>query len=427
MTTEKKDGVIFFGWWMVAVAFLCMLVAYGARFYSFGVYFKPMSVEMGWSRATTASAFTISSLFLGFLSPFVGKLLDKYGNKVVLLWGGFIAGLGFALCYFTQSLLMFYIFFSVIMPLGIAGTGMVPSNALVAKWFNKKRGFALGIVSIGMGLGAFVMVNLAQYLISMYGWRMAFLISGIIIWVVVLGCVPFVKNKPQDIGLLPDGENPKAAPAASGSAQAAAPGEEVWKVSEYIRTWAFWSIALTFMTVCFGAMIILVHMVPHATDIGYKASRAAFILSVMMMSSLGGRFVFGYFADKVNPTKMMAFQLFWMFLAMFILLYWIGIKNEAMFYAFVIIYGFPYGAVASVTAAVTGRLFGAASFGAIFGGVFFAGTFGTGFGPLAAGWIYDVTKSYDIAFLIASSLNLLSAILIFTAKPPKRKAVLAAK
>ena len=108
---------------MVLASFLTLLVAYGARFYSFGVYLKPMSQEMGWTRATTASAFTISSLLLGFLSPWAGKLLDKYGNKVIMFWGGLISGLGFALCYFTESLFHFYIFFSLIMPIGIAVCG----------------------------------------------------------------------------------------------------------------------------------------------------------------------------------------------------------------------------------------------------------------------------------------------------------------
>jgi len=404
---------------MVFAAFMCMLVAYGARFYSFGIYLKPMSQEMGWSRATTSSAFTISSLFLGFMSPFVGKLLDKYGNKVIMLWGGAIAGLGFALCYFTSSLLHFYIFFSLIMPIGIAGTGMVPSNALVAKWFSKKRGLALGIVSVGMGAGSFVMVNLAEFLISQYGWRTSFLVMGVIIWVVIIPLALFlVKNKPQDIGLLPDGDDPKAASAVS-AAKAAA--EDVWPMKEFLRTWAFWSVALMFFFVCFGSMINLVHLVPHATDIGHSRKFAAFVLSVMMLSSLGGRFIFGYLADKLNPTKLMAWLLIVMFLSMLVFLNVIGIKSVSSFYAYVIIYGFPYGAIAGLTAAIIGRLFGPASFGAVFGAVFFAGTFGTGFGPLFAGWIFDVTKSYDIAFGVAAGFMLISAIMILFSKPPQRK------
>lgn len=425
MTAATKDRLIFFGWWMVFVAFMSMLVAYGARFYSFGIYLKPMSQEMGWSRATTSSAFTISSLFLGFLSPFVGKILDKYGNKVIMFWGAAIAGLGFALCYFTQSLFHFYIFFSLIMPIGIAGTGMVPSNALVAKWFKKKSGFALGIVSVGMGLGSFVMVNLAEYLISMYGWRTSFLVMGVIIWVVICPMALFlVRNKPSDMGLLPDGDDPSTAPApaATPGKGPAAPAGDVWPMKEFLRTPAFWGIALMFATVCFGSLINLVHLVPHATDIGHSRKFAAFLLSIMMLSSLCGRFIIGYIADKVNPVKLMAFLLTWSFLAMFFFMNITGIKDPAMFYAYVIIFGFPYGPIAQLTATIINKTFGQASFGAIFGAVFFAGTFGTGFGPLFAGWIYDVTKNYDIAFVVAASLFLVSAILLLllASKPPKR-------
>lgn len=178
-----------------------------------------------------------------------------------------------------------------------------------------------------------------------------------------------------------------------------------------------------FTTVCFGALVNLVHLVPHATDIGHSRKFAAFALSVMMLSSLGGRFVFGYIADKVDAVKLMTILLVWMFGAMFVFMNIIGIKEVSMFYAYVIIFGFPYGAVAQLTATIINKLFGPASFGVIFGAVFFAGTFGTGFGPLFAGWIYDVTKNYDIAYAVASGLILLSAVILiaFARKPPQRR------
>jgi MFS family permease len=178
-----------------------------------------------------------------------------------------------------------------------------------------------------------------------------------------------------------------------------------------------------FTRVCFGALVNLVHLVPHATDIGHSRKFAAFALCVMMLSSLGGRFVFGYIADKMDAVKLMTVLLVWMFGAMFVFMNIIGIKQVSMFYAYVIIFGFPYGAVAQLTATIINKLFGPASFGAIFGAVFFAGTFGTGFGPLFAGWIYDVTKNYDIAYMVASGLILLSAIILFAfaRKPPQRR------
>lgn len=422
MTAETKKQLFFYGWWMVFVAFMCMLVAYGARFYSFGIYLKPMSQEMGWSRATTAGAFTVSTLFMGFLSPICGKLLDKYGTRVIMLWGGIIAGIGFALCYFTQSLLHFYIFFSLIMPIGIVGTGAVPSNGLVVKWFNKKRGTALGAVSVGMGLGSFIMVNLAQFLIAQYGWRTSFLIMGVLIWIVVCPlAVLLVKDKPQDLGLLPDGDEPLANQATS-VGSAAAMGD-VWPMKDFLRTWAFWATALMFALSCFGLMINLVHLVPHATDIGHSRTFSAFVLSIMMICGLIGRFGFGYIADKIkiSPMMLMSGALFVMSIAMFVFLVGIGIKSNTSFYAYVVIYGLPYGAMTTLTAVIVGRLFGPASYGIVYGAVYFVATFGTGFGPLFAGWIFDVTKSYDIAFITGAALTLISAALIATAKPPKRK------
>ena len=141
---SKKESKIFYGWWIVLVCTLGLFVAYGARLYSFGVFFKPMVKEFGWTRTQTSSAFGVSTILYGVISPFVGKIVDKYGARFVIAIGGFIGGIGFMLCYFTNTLTQFFIFYTVIMTVGISMTGMVSTNAGVVKWFTKKKGDCYG-------------------------------------------------------------------------------------------------------------------------------------------------------------------------------------------------------------------------------------------------------------------------------------------
>lgn len=419
MTVVKK---VFYGWWIVAAMFMCLFISYGARFYSFGVYFKPMIKDLNWTRTITASAMGFSTIVYGLCSPIIGRCVDKFGARIVIISGALLGGLGFILIYFIDSILQFYIVYSIIMSAGIAATSLAPTNTIIAKWFMQKRAYAMGIIQAGIGVGAFVMINLAQYLVSEYGWRMSFAITGVIVWIVVIPMTMLVvKNTPQEIGLLPDGKTPEQSSATSSKSRAIADSQHAtWTVKTATRTLAFWMIALGFFSFLFTYMGLVVHLIPYVTDIGYGKTLAAFITSILIISSIPSKVIGGYFGDKIDKRYLLSGAMILMAMDIVILACVTGLQNVVLLYVFVIIIGGSYGVIMPLVSAITGTVFGSASFGLVYGGLLMFGTLGGGLGPIAGGWIYDVTHSYTSAFWGGAAILIIGAlcfVFVQTAKP----------
>lgn len=416
---EKKKGM-FYGWYIVASCFFALFVVYGARYYSFGVFFKPLSKEFGWNRTIVSSAFTLSTILYGLSSPLIGKTVDRFGAKIVMILGAIIGGIGFMLIYFTESLIHFYIFYSVIMTIGMAATALVPTNAVIAKWFTKKRSTAMGIISIGVAIGPFIIINLAEWMVQNYGWRLSFVMMGVIVLALLLPVIAFfIKNNPQEMGLLPDGEVVTPIKVSS-TAQVATPkAEPVWTMKGAIATPAFWCISLCYFFFLFLYNIIIVHIIPYATDIGHPRTVAAFAMSLLMAFSIGGRLGGGRLGDMFPIKNVLAGSIILELIVMIIFPNITGVKQVALLYAFTSLFGFAYGAVTPLVSAVTASTFGPKSFGVIYGGVLMVATIGNGAGPLVAGIIYDITKSYYWVFLGGCIMLAISAVLIYVLRPPK--------
>lgn len=422
MNEEKK---IFYGWWIVLVCFFSLFIAYGARFYSFGVFFKPMSKELGWTRTMTASAFGLSTILYGLAAPLVGKILDKYGAKYLISGGAFLGGIGFMLCYFTADITQFYIFYTVIMTLGISATGLVSTNGAVAKWFTKKRATAMGILSAGAGLGAFVLVPIAERLVSKYGWRLSFVFMGLIVWIALIPIsLLLLKNTPQEMGLLPDGEkeiSPANKPA--GENLPAKPKAPTWTLKQAMATPAFWLISANFFLFLITYMFIIIHLVPFGTDIGHSRTVAAFAISLLTVVSIPAKLCGGYIGDRIDLKKLLMGAFLLQFFSMILFLNILGVKSVSSLYAFVVIFGFAYGIILPLTPALVAKLYGAPSMGVIWGGIILIGTFGGGLGPILAGKIYDVTQSYSLAFLSGAVGLLVGAATLIFVKQPKQKVI----
>ena len=419
----RKQG-IFYGWWIVLACFFILVIAYGTRYYSFGVFFKPMMKEFGWTRATTSMAFTLSTILYGVAGPIIGLLVDRFGSRIVILIGAFLGGAGFAAIYFTTSIYDLYIFYSLLMSVGIACTALVPNNALIANWFVKKRSTATGIVSAGMAVGAFIFVNLAQWMIQKVGWRLSFVIMGIIVVVTIAPVVAFViRNRPEEMGLLPDGEErpeePLTAQTNAKQQASAAVQEPSWTMKSAMGTYAFWCISMSYCFYLFLYGSIMVHTVPLATDVGHTATVAAFALSLLTGCSIIGRLGGGWLGDKIDVKYIMSGLMIISALAVFIFLLITGIKNVLFLYIFAVLFGIGYGGITPLMAVITARMFGPKSFGVIYGWVLLIGVIGNGVGPAITGYMYDKLGSYTLPFLIGGVIVLIPTITIALVKPPK--------
>jgi len=397
--TEDSKPKIFYGWFIVVSAFFIQLVAYGV-FLSFGIFFNPLLNEFGWTRATLSGPHSLAFLMLGFASIIVGRLGDRFGPRMVMAGCGFLMGLGYLLMSQISTLWQLYLFYSVIVGIGISAPDVLLLST-VARWFAKKRGMMSGVIKVGTGLGMLVMPIVANWLIGTYGWRNSYLILGGVVLVLVVLAAMFLRRDPSQMGLAPYGEDEVNA-----SSLSAVGGG--FSLREAIGTRQFWMVCAIYFVIIFCSQTLMVHIAPHAIELGISATNAATVLATIGGVSIGGRVVMGSAGDRVGTRLAISIC----FVISVTALSWLQFAGELwMLYLFAFVYGFAHGGFFALISPLIAELFGLSSHGAIFGVVYFCGSIGGAIGPLLAGRIFDVNGSYQLAFLICAALGAVALIL----------------
>lgn len=400
---------IFFGWWVVFVSAALIFLTGGTFFYGFSVLFNPIVNEFGWSRVSVSFAFSLRSEVGGIAAPVVGFLVDRVGPRRLMVFGVVAVAVGFILLSRVESLWGFYgsvVVIAIGMSASVGPVGMVA----VAHWFRRRRGRALAVMAMGAGSSGVMVVILAG-LVSAFGWRDALLIIAVVQLVV---CVPLalsVRNRPEDLGLLPDGDVDDGPP----QEEVAAPGLaelEGTTVRQALRSSAFWRMALAVGLGNLGAVAIIVHQVPFFTgSVGLSQGTAAASVTAMLMVSIGGRFGFGYMSDLVDKRFVMAAA--YALLALAVLLFATVYEPWQILLALPL-FGLGWGGIIPTRPSLQAEVFGLRAFGAIQGLVFTVGTIGGLIGPVFAGFMYDQTESYRLSFVILAAFGFLAAPLILT-------------
>jgi len=397
----------FYGYTIVALTLLIM-IAMWASYYSFGVFFKPLANEFGWGRAVTSGAFSLTMLIQGVLGAVAGRLNDRIGPRIVMTICGVILGLGYLLMPLTQSLVQYYLFYGVIVGTGMAGC-WVPPLSIVARWFAKRRSTMTGIVAAGTGIGAVIAPPLANYLISTYDWRISYIIVGATTLLVTVIASQFLKRDPVDIGQLPYGQdefNPSHRNNTGMSLRTA------------IVTPQFWLFFVSL--ICFGTIVfaVLVHLVPHASDVGISPAAAANVLAVLGLLVIAGRIILGAAGDRFDNKLVFAFC----FIGLALVLFWLSIVTELwQFLIFAVLFGFLHGGCGVQESPLTAKLFGLRSHGVILGTVSIGFTLGGTIGPFLAGYLFDITGNYQTAFIVFGAAGLLAFVLALLLKPAASK------
>jgi len=396
---------LFYGWFVVLVAWFIMVIVDGT-FYSFGVFFEPVLTEFGWTRAMTSGAFSLCAILIGLISIITGRLNDRFGPRIVLSACGFFLGLGYLLMSQISAIWQLYLFYGVMIAIGMSA-GIVPLLSTVARWFVKRRGTMTGIVLTGVGIGTIIVPPLASRLISIYGWHTSYIIVGGIALVLIISAAQFLKRDPGQIGQLPYGVlHPEE--------QRLNLNAKEFSLKEAIRTMQFWIICMLSFCFLFCVFTVMVHSDAHAVKLGVSAVAAANTLAVIGGASIIGRLAMGAFADRVGG-KWAIIICFTLFAAGFL---WLAVSEEVwVLYPFAAIFGFAYGGLTALFSPMIAELFGLGSHGVIFGTAFFCGHIGGASGPLIAGHIFDITGSYQIAFLICVAVGILGIILASLLKP----------
>jgi MFS family permease len=412
---ESPASEFFYGWVIAGLVFLNLAIAYGAQ-YSFGVFFPSLLEEFQWDRKSISGAFALYTFMYTILGALLGRWTDRFGPRVVLLYGSAFLGGGIALISQVREPWHLYVFYGLLASWGMSAT-YITSNPTVVKWFIQKRGLAIGLAQSGLGVGIILIPPLTGAMITGFGWRSACIVLGGIVSVVLFTTAFFLVGHPEKIGLLPDGRRMQSPGRSHSPGHPIVPGEVVYSASEAIHTSSFWVLTAIFFLTWLFVFLPLVHLVIFTLDLGLSKRSAFLALSVLGGFSTAGRLVMGFISDRIGRKPALGLNIGLQF---FSWLWIMGTDRSWMLVLFAAAFGFSYGGISAVFPAITGDYFGRLKAASVIGALFTISGTSAAVGPILAGYIYDLTRSYQLAFLLGALSNLLAFILVFIAKPPAK-------
>ena len=405
---EKKHPRFFYGYVIIIVSFFIMAVTFGIN-YCFGVFFKPLILEFGWPRGVTSGAYSVMTCIAGILSIFAGRLSDRFGPRIMGIAVGLFLGMGFILLSRISSLWHFYLIHSLLLSAGNGAcwAGLIPP---IPRWFIAKRGLMTGFVVSGIGFGVLFLPPLAQWIISNYHWRKAYVIIGAFTLVFITAISWFLRRDPYEMGCIPYGDSGE-------SVENGPPEEDGFSFNEAVRTTPFALICVLYF--CYGYCLhtFMVHLVPYAIDIGVSPKSAAGVLAIIGIASLANRVLIAGASDRIGVKVSLIIGFSILFVSQLCIQ---SVETLWMLYLFGILFGTAYGGIMSMQALVVADFFGLRAIGFIFGTVTFFYTLGGATGPFFSGHLFDFLHSYKPAFGITAGLSILSLITAICLKPHSR-------
>ena len=411
MAHERFDG-----YRIVAAGFVIQGVVIGAMF-AYGVFFRELEAEFGWSRATISGASSLAFVVMGVLAIVAGKLNDQIGPRLLITVSALCFGVGYAAMSRLEAPWELFLFYGLLAGIGYS-THDVVTLSTITRWFVRRRGAMTGVVKVGTGVGQLVVPVIAAALIAAFGWRNAVFIIGVASALILVVVAQLMRRDPRSIGQHPDG-------VANEDARVPMGGRETgMSVAEAAGTRQFWILCAAQLTIFFCLMTVMIHIVPHATDLGIAPAVAATILSTIGGASIAGRLTIGTLVDRLGGRRSLGIC-FVILLASFVWLQ--SAESTWMLFFFAAVYGFAHGGFFTVMSPTLAEFFGTGSHGVIFGIVLFSGTVGGAAGPLLAGTLFDTTGSYELVFLILAGFCLLGLILTAALGPMKSRATVTAR
>lgn len=418
---------MYYGWKIVGASFATWFISAGFLFYSYGVFFPALEKDFGGSRLAISTGLAIMNITMGLLAPFIGRAIDTWSIRRVMLIGAACMSAGFLVASRITALWHFYILLGSLLGIGASMIGQLPNSTLVSNWFIKRRGTALGVATMGISMSGVVMAPVTTWLIANYGWRTTFVIFGCLSASVVMPLVGLiVVNRPEEMGLHPDGASDDAFPLndpggevlAHGSAEVARArmSQTGFTTASAMRDVRFWAITVIIALNFFAMSAVLTHMIPHAKDLGITPIRAAYVLTACAGVGVFGKAFFGYLADFVDTRAALLASMGFQVCGTLLLLI---AESYPMLVLVGAIFGMGMGGVVPIWGSMIGEHFGRESFGRVMG------LMGPCMLPIQvsgvpfAGLVYDLTGEYTLAYQTYLGVYLLAAICLLTLRRPE--------
>jgi len=387
----------FYGWWVTLAFAVMVFVSAGVR-HAVGPFLKPMVEDLHVDRGSFSLVIALGLFLYGAFMPWVGGLADRFGARIVTSIGCVLLAAALALTGQCQNLWQLALVYGVLASLGLAATGPVVANAVITRWFSRRRGTAVSILGSASMTGMSLLVPVVAWLILTVGWRMTYGLIGVFVLVVMLPlCLLVVRDSPEAMGLAVDG-----APALAGSS-VAAPAQRT-STATALRTVAFWQLAGSFFTCGFSMSLVSSHGVPMLTDHGYSPIFASWIIGVLGASSIAFTLLLGGLSDRFGARPVLSgiyTGRAFIFAGLFLIR-----DNPLAILGVAIAGGLTLAGSMSMTSMLTADIYGRFSVGRILGVIFLVHQTGAALGSSLAGALYESTGSYAAAYVVACALLL---------------------
>jgi MFS family permease len=433
---EESAFTHFYYGWVILTVCVVVIASISPVIPSFSLFYVAVLEDFEWNRGSTAIAMSIHLVVSGAASPFAGGLVDRFNPRLVMPIGALIAGGALIWLSRGTALWHFYAAFGVMAAIGSAMLHIVPLTKIVSNWFVFNRGTAIGIVTAGSGAGQLVLLPLVEYLIHRIGWRNTYLVLGGIIMVIPTTLIVlFLYGQPAERGLSVEDETglrQKRPPelAAKSSDQRSDKADETdlaifdknwvetdWTIGKSVRTFRFWAIALVMAMFGAGFFMTSVHLVAYLIDKGYSSTLAASVVGLQGFISIVGTVLGGSLSDRIGREKTLTISIT-VFIACLALLNLCGfVFSSILVYAFAALYGVGYGMAQPALMASAADLFQGDHFGSILGIIILGAFFGGAIGTWLGGYFFDLTRGYQLNFVVAAGAMFISAGLIWIARP----------
>jgi MFS family permease len=384
---------------IVAATFVTLVLTYGV-WYSYSVFLVALLQEFGWSRSVLAGAFSVFVLVHGLLGPVAGLLVRRLGVRRLLVAGGCLFCAGLVLASYTSRWWHLYLAFGGVAAVGMSFVGWVPAVVVIRAWFPARYGTAMGIASAGIGVGITAFVPLAQALIDLVGWRWTLRVFGVAVIAWLFPAAAWLIAEAPEI-----------------KAETRGHAEAHWRLATALRSPGFWALAGAFFTGTLVHQVLLVHQVAYLVDHGLSAMAAATVGGMVGLVSIGGKVGWGALSDRIGREWTYAAAFLCTVVALGLLVLAGHLPVAPLLYGYALAAGLGYAVLSPVQPAAASDLFGGPGFSTIYGALYVAVSTGGACGAWAAGAVYDLRGSYDVALWLTLLNAVLSPVLLWLAAP----------
>ena len=397
---------IFYGWWIVLACFIIGLYVSGITFYGFTAFFDPLIKEFGWSYTQVSFAASLRGMEMGLFAPLIGFLVDRLGSRKVIFSGVITVCLGLFLLSLTRSLAMFYGAF-LLLAFGSGGCTSVVTMSVVANWFDKNVGKALGIMASGFGASGLI-VPIVVLLIEVYNWRSTLMILGLGTLVLGIPLSFVIRSKPEQYGYFPDGRL-AGDPVLQKEIR---PPEDVG-FREVLKNRAFLFLNFTEAIRMMTVSTVATHVMPYLTSVGISRSKAGLVAAAIPLFSIIGRLGLGWMGDVFEKRHVMALAFGLMGVGLLVFCY---VQVEWVIFPFLLLFPPSFGGTMVLRGSILREYFGRGSFGKMLGIVMGSASIGGIIGPTLAGWVFDSVGSYHSIWITFSGFTAIAIMLVLKIK-----------